>query len=168
MDGHRAPGRMAARARHRDPRRGAGDARPALPRGTQCSARPSDRRRPDGHAVQGHGPRRHRLAARSGIRERMMKKINRLALAAALLSAAPLAAAEPITGSWVTATRDGVVRIAPCGKSLCGTLARFLVTPPGGADQRDVHNPDARLRNRKLLGLPILTGFAEDGAVWRG
>jgi len=98
----------------------------------------------------------------------MMKKINRLALAAALLSAAPLAAAEPITGSWVTATRDGVVRIAPCGKSLCGTLARFLVTPPGGADQRDVHNPDTRLRNRKLLGLPILTGFAEDGAVWRG
>ena len=51
---------------------------------------------------------------------------------------------------------------------LCGTLARFLVTPPGGADQRDVHNPDAKLRNRKLLGLPILTGFSEDGAVWRG
>lgn len=97
-----------------------------------------------------------------------MDTIKRLALAVTLLSAAPLAAAEPISGSWVTATRDGVVRIAPCGKSLCGTLARFLVTPPGGADQRDVHNPDARLRNRKLLGLPILTGFAEDGAVWRG
>ncbi|WP_126176815.1 DUF2147 domain-containing protein [Tsuneonella rigui] len=91
-----------------------------------------------------------------------------LAIAATLLAATPVAAAEPITGSWVTAARDGVVRIAPCGKSLCGTLARFLVTPPGGADQRDIHNPDARLRTRKLLGVPILTGFSEDGAVWRG
>ena len=97
-----------------------------------------------------------------------MRTITRLALGAALFSATPLAAAEPITGSWVTANRDGVVRIAPCGKNLCGMLARFLVTPPGGADQRDVHNPDAKLRNRKLLGLPILTGFSEEGAVWRG
>ena len=97
-----------------------------------------------------------------------MQTIKCLGLAVAMLAATPLAAAEPIAGSWVTATRDGVVRIAPCGKSLCGTLARFLVTPPGGADQRDVHNPDAKLRNRKLLGLPILTGFSEDGAVWRG
>ena len=97
-----------------------------------------------------------------------MQTIKCLGLAVAMLAATPLAAAEPIAGSWVTATRDGVVRIAPCGKSLCGTLARFLVIPPGGADQRDVHNPDAKLRNRKLLGLPILTGFSEDGAVWRG
>jgi uncharacterized protein (DUF2147 family) len=97
-----------------------------------------------------------------------MMHIKWLAFAATLLAATPVAAAEPITGSWVTAARDGVVRIAPCGKSLCGTLARFLVTPPGGADQRDIHNPDARLRTRKLLGVPILTGFSEDGAVWRG
>ena len=97
-----------------------------------------------------------------------MQMIKCLGLAVAMLAATPLAAAEPIAGSWVTATRDGVVRIAPCGKSLCGTLARFLVTPPGGADQRDIYNPDAKLRNRKLLGLPILTGFSEDGAVWRG
>ena len=94
----------------------------------------------------------------------------RIALAIVALSfvAAPLAAAEPVAGSWVTATKDGVVRIGPCGVALCGTLARFLVVPPQGADQRDVHNPDARLRSRKLLGLPILTGFREDGTVWRG
>jgi uncharacterized protein (DUF2147 family) len=94
-----------------------------------------------------------------------MMKLIVLALA---LVASPLAAAEPIAGSWITASRDGVVRIAPCGKSVCGTLARFLVTPPGGMDQRDTHNPDTKLRARKLLGLPILTGFAQDGAVWRG
>ncbi len=93
----------------------------------------------------------------------------RIALAAlALLAAGPLSAAEPVAGSWVTAARDGVVQIGACGASICGRLARFLVVPPQGADQRDVHNPDARLRSRKLLGLPILTGFREDGAVWRG
>ncbi len=89
-------------------------------------------------------------------------------LAAALLTATPLAAAEPIAGTWVTAAKDGVVRIAPCGKSLCGRLDRFLTPPPQGLDQRDVNNPNAALRSRKLLGLPILTGFSEDGAVWRG
>jgi uncharacterized protein (DUF2147 family) len=93
----------------------------------------------------------------------------RIALAAlALLAAGQLAAAEPVAGSWVTASRDGVVQIGACGASLCGRLTRFLVVPPQGADQRDVHNPDARLRSRKLLGLPILTGFREDGGVWRG
>ena len=93
----------------------------------------------------------------------------RIALAAlALLGAGPLAAAEPVAGAWVTAARDGVVQIGACGANICGRLARFLVVPPQGADQRDVHNPDARLRSRKLLGLPILTGFREDGAVWRG
>jgi uncharacterized protein (DUF2147 family) len=93
----------------------------------------------------------------------------RIALAAlALLVSGPLAAAEPVAGSWVTASRDGVVQIGACRASVCGRLARFLVTPPQGADQRDVYNPDARLRSRKLLGLPILTGFREDGGVWRG
>ena len=93
----------------------------------------------------------------------------RIAIAAlALLAAAPIAAAEPVAGSWVTASRDGVVQIGDCGASICGRLARFLVVPPQGADQRDVHNPDAKMRSRKLLGLPILTGFRADGAVWRG
>ena len=90
------------------------------------------------------------------------------ALIALSFASAPLAAAEPVAGSWVTATKDGVVRIGPCGTALCGTLARFLVVPPQGADQRDVHNPDARLRSRKLLGMPILTGLREDGSIWRG
>ncbi len=88
--------------------------------------------------------------------------------AVAMIGAGPLAAAEPVDGAWTTASRDGVVRIAPCGTAVCGRLARFLVVPPQGADQRDVHNPDARLRSRKLLGMAILTDFHADGAVWRG
>jgi len=95
--------------------------------------------------------------------------ITRLALTLATLAAAGAAlAAEPVTGRWVTAEKDGVILIAPCGKALCGTLDKFLVPPPQGADQRDINNPDPALRKRRLLGLPILSGFTEESDLWRG
>lgn len=88
--------------------------------------------------------------------------------ALAALFAAPLTAAEPVDGLWTTAEKDGQVRIGACGATLCGKLARFLVPAPQGADQRDVNNPEKSLRTRRLLGLPILTGFKPDASVWRG
>jgi uncharacterized protein (DUF2147 family) len=90
-----------------------------------------------------------------------------LALAAAA-AAMPLAAAEPIDGTWVTAEKSGQVKIGDCGGTRCGRLTRFLIAPPQGVDQRDVNNPDAKLRSRKVLGISILSGFKPDGAVWRG
>ncbi len=89
-------------------------------------------------------------------------------LAAFAIGPAPACAAEPVAGRWITAEKDGVILIAPCGKAICGTIDRFLVPPPEGLDQRDVNNPDTRLRNRKLLGMPILSGFTADGDIWRG
>lgn len=77
-------------------------------------------------------------------------------------------AAEPITGRWVTAEKDAVVLVKPCGKVICGMIERFLVPPPQGADQRDVNNPDPTLRKRRLLDLSILAGFTADGDLWRG
>ena len=94
--------------------------------------------------------------------------LKRLAAIAALASAAPLLAAQPIEGRWVTAEKDAVIQIGKCGKSLCGKIARFLVAPPQGLDQRDVNNKEPRLRNRKLLGMPVLTGFSEESDLWRG
>lgn len=91
-----------------------------------------------------------------------------LAGAAALLTASAAWAAQPIEGRWLTEDKDAVVTIAPCGNSLCGKVTRFLKPPPQGADQRDVNNPDPKLRQRKLLGLPVLSGFSEDGDLWRG
>jgi uncharacterized protein (DUF2147 family) len=78
-----------------------------------------------------------------------------------------------VTGRWVTEEKDAVVAIAPCGGSgskgaMCGTIDRFLVAPPQGLDQRDVNNPEPKLRTRKLLGMPILTSFVADGNLWRG
>ena len=85
-----------------------------------------------------------------------------------LLLAAPANAADPIAGRWVTEERDAVIDVGACGRSTCGRIARFLVPPPDGADQRDVNNPDPELRRRRLLGLPVLSGFSEEEDLWRG
>ena len=87
---------------------------------------------------------------------------------AALLLASPAVAADPVQGRWVTEEKDAVITIAPCGAKLCGRISKFLVAPPQGLDQRDVNNKDASKRSRKLLGMPVLTGFVEDGDEWRG
>ena len=94
--------------------------------------------------------------------------MKRLLALAALVTAAPLLAAQPIEGRWMTAEKDAIITIDDCGSSLCGKITRFLVAPPQGADQRDVNNTNASLRNRKLLGMPVLTGFSKDDDVWRG
>lgn len=82
------------------------------------------------------------------------------------LLASPALAAEPVTGSWLTDTKDGIIEIAPCGGRICGKLAKTLVPIKGPPFDRN--NPDPALRNRPIIGLPILTGFVADGQVWRG
>ncbi len=91
-----------------------------------------------------------------------------LAAAPALALAAPAQAADPIAGRWVTEDRDAVVTIGDCGRQTCGRISSFLKMPPNGAEQRDINNPDADKRTRKLLGLPVLTELAKDGDLWRG
>lgn len=89
-------------------------------------------------------------------------------LLAAAIALSPLAAAEPINGRWITAEKNAVVAIAPCGKRLCGKIDKFLIRQPQGNDQRDVNNPDAAKRSRRLIGTAILTSFTQDGDIWRG
>jgi len=90
-----------------------------------------------------------------------------LAGAGMLLAAAPALAAPPITGRWITEDKAAVVEIGRCGQTLCGRIARILIATPG-APATDVANPDAALRKRAILGMPILTGFSDGGADWRG
>jgi uncharacterized protein (DUF2147 family) len=89
-------------------------------------------------------------------------------LAAATLLAFSAQAAVPITGRWVTQSKEGLVEVYECGGAICGKLAKFLVTPPGGAGQKDVNNPNKALRGRTLLGMNILTGFKAVGDEWKG
>lgn len=89
-------------------------------------------------------------------------------IVAVMMGAVPALAAEPIEGRWVTEDRDAIVEIKPCGNTTCGTIARFLVPPPDGPDQRDIYNPEPELQSRRLLGLPVLTQFREERSLWRG
>src|SRR6476659_119194 len=88
------------------------------------------------------------------------------ALLAAVLLAVPARAAVPVTGNWLTDNRDGIIEIASCGDKVCGRLVRSLVPIKGPPFDRN--NPDPALRNRPIIGLPVLLGLVEDGQVWRG
>ena len=92
-----------------------------------------------------------------------------LGLIPATLAVAPPAfAADPILGEWVTEERDAIIKLSQCGQTVCGRIHKYLVTPPNGPGQKDINNPDKRLRNRTLLGMAILTGFRPDDDIWRG
>lgn len=84
------------------------------------------------------------------------------ALACLLVLAFPARAASPV-GGWWTEGRNGQVTIEGCGDRLCGKLAA-LKEPLNaeGQPKRDRNNPDPALRDRPLIGLPLLRGFAPD------
>lgn len=59
------------------------------------------------------------------------------------------------------------VWIDDCAGQLCGRIYWLKKPLSGGKPKRDHHNPDARLRDRPLCGLRILTGFRrEKDGVW--
>jgi uncharacterized protein (DUF2147 family) len=92
----------------------------------------------------------------------------RLLLAATLLIASSAASAQAsIEGLWLNDDHKGLVRIAPCGRYLCGTIVKVVNKSPD-APKTDIHNPDPRLRSRTILGLPVLTGFSGAGGSWKG
>ncbi|MEK6638370.1 MAG: DUF2147 domain-containing protein [Pseudomonadota bacterium] len=96
-----------------------------------------------------------------------MTKTSLLLLSAATLFATtPAMAAAPIGGKWVTAEKDSIIEIAPCGTNMCGKISKFLTPVQGPPFDRN--NPDAKLKNRPLLGLPILLALKDGGKQWEG
>jgi uncharacterized protein (DUF2147 family) len=100
--------------------------------------------------------------------ENMSARSILVGLGAVLALATSAQAAAPVTGKWVTQSKDGVVEIYECGTTICGKLAKFLVPPPNGIGQKDINNPNKALRSRTLLGMNILTGFKAVGNEWKG
>lgn len=90
-----------------------------------------------------------------------------IAAGALALGVSPANAAASIEGRWYTKGERAIVTIERCGKSVCGRISKFIEQPRDGVTT-DINNPDPALRNRKLLGLPILSGFVADGNQWRG
>lgn len=92
--------------------------------------------------------------------------MHKLAFPLLVALSTPAVAADPIAGRWLTDTRDGIVQIGRCGATQCGRLVKMLRAVEGpGTDRK---NPDPKLRDRPLIGLPILTGFVQHGDHWKG
>ena len=63
------------------------------------------------------------------------------------------------------------VKIEKCGEKICGRIV-WLKEPLNDKKQpkTDLNNPDEALRARKIIGLPLLTGFvpADKANKWEG
>jgi len=82
-----------------------------------------------------------------------------------LLGAGTAFAAPEVTGNWIIPDRTALIAIDHCGTGLCGRIAKALVIKPGHPST-DVHNPNKAYRNRPLVGLQILSGFAAGQDRW--
>jgi uncharacterized protein (DUF2147 family) len=76
-----------------------------------------------------------------------------------------LGGAQHPEGNWITADRTALVRVAPCGPRLCGTIVRVLAHGPN-VPRVDLNNPEPGLRSRPLAGLQVLSGFTLRGSDW--
>jgi uncharacterized protein (DUF2147 family) len=104
----------------------------------------------------------------------MIRRLLPVAMLVSALAAPSLAApADPVFGVWLTAAKDGKVRIAPCAADpaqTCGTV--LWGRGPNGEDaatMTDLKNPDAARRSHPIVGLQIITEFHRDGeGGWTG
>jgi uncharacterized protein (DUF2147 family) len=70
--------------------------------------------------------------------------------------------ASPI-GEWLIEGGEGRVRIEECGANLCG-----YVSATKKAGDKDHNNPNAALRSRSLMGIPVLIDMKPNGHRWNG
>jgi uncharacterized protein (DUF2147 family) len=80
-------------------------------------------------------------------------------------------AADPM-GTWRTEDGKATVRIAACGPALCGTIVALKEAndPETGKPKTDKNNADASLRNRPMIGVPIVLAMTPSGTAnkWSG
>jgi uncharacterized protein (DUF2147 family) len=57
---------------------------------------------------------------------------------------------DRILGTWLTPTGEAKIEIVKCGDAYCGTIKSM------NKMAKDVHNPDASLRGRSVVGVQIL------------
>lgn len=91
------------------------------------------------------------------------------AVLAIIVASAVPALADP-QGLWETEGGRSRVLIESCDSGLCGRLV-WLKDPVNsdGTDVLDTKNADEGLRNRPVLGIELLSGFAEAGrGRWTG
>ena len=100
----------------------------------------------------------------------MLRPLVYMMLPLALALAQPAYAGDP-SGTWSMANGKVTVKVRRCGGTICGSIARLKepISKIDGKPKVDRENPDAALRKRPLIGLPILIGMKPAGEdTWRG
>jgi uncharacterized protein (DUF2147 family) len=103
-----------------------------------------------------------------------MKKIILAAIfmicSSSLLFAQNSTNANEIVGVWLSEKKDGKVEIFKQGDKYFGKLfwGKTMFENDGITSKKDVNNTDAKLKNRNLKDLIILTNFVFDDGVWNG
>jgi len=81
------------------------------------------------------------------------------------------AAAGSLEGRWLTQEGRAIVEIAPCKSSPahCGVIVwvKDPINPDTGKPRRDIHNPNASLQHRPIIGLQSLWSIVPNAdGVW--
>lgn len=79
-----------------------------------------------------------------------------------LLAATPALSADPV-GEWLVKDGSARIKVVSCPPSLWGVISAEVT--PG----RDTENPDSTMRNRPMLGVPILINMKQsEPNLWTG
>ena len=90
-----------------------------------------------------------------------MKKVL-FVIAFALVSIAGYS--QDVLGKWYTEAGDAQVEIYQSGDKLNGKIVWLAQGP----ETTDKHNPNEKLRSRKLMGVNILSGLSKSKNKWEG
>lgn len=97
-----------------------------------------------------------------------MKAISLAALA--LFATTSLALADDPSGTWRLDSGKITVKVRQCGGELCANIVGLKEpTYKDGKPKIDRHNQNPALRNRRLMGLAVLSGMKPNGEnSWKG
>ena len=78
-------------------------------------------------------------------------------------------AADKVVGVWLTQNKEGKIEIFKSGNQYFGKIVwgKDLYEKDGKTLKKDVHNPNANLRNKTIQNLVILTGFNFKDDYWQ-
>lgn len=89
-----------------------------------------------------------------------------LGLAILALPASASADILDVYGLWLTQAKDAHIEVTDCGDGTpCGYL--IWVDPMTTQTLHDTRNSDSELRERPLIGVPIVWGYARGKKDWR-
>ena len=88
--------------------------------------------------------------------------MKKLFLSLVLMLMAATGYSQNIMGKWITEAGDAKVEIYKAGNKINGKI----VWLQKGPETKDEHNPNEKLRSRKLMGVNILSGLEAKKDKW--